>query len=295
MWDCRVGVTIVAPQEEQETLAHLVRNADLRLMRSTTLDQFNTRRLLRSDVILVDAFNDDERHDQLVSDIGRASTNGGAALLVRTSASSLDPVLAALGSSEATILFEPTEQDIVSHLRAASEAARPPVILHDSKGKSNEDAEADRALEDRLEQMVDAVETDHSLLMHDGASAGSLSADQRARVAVEVEAILKIRRSRNDFFAAAFFADPIWDMLLELLVARLRGVHLPTTGLCASAGVPMTTALRCVRILTKKGIIKRNPDMVDRRRVYVDMTEEAADAMLRWFARAQGQSRLAGV
>src|SRR5437762_5630979 len=56
--------------------------------------------------------------------------------------------------------------------------------------------------------------------------------------------LLKGRRKRNDFFDATLFADPAWDILLELYAAELgqRRLSVSSLGLCAA--IPATTALR---------------------------------------------------
>lgn len=295
MWDNRIGVTIVAPHEEQNLLEWHVGAAGLRLLRSTTPGQVRDQPFLRTGVVLFDAPIDDEGNDWLLEDLDRASAEGHLALVVRTAVASLDPVVARIESRNAVILCEPTEQDLICSLRTAAEIGRSPVLLHDSKDDPGEDVDAARDLEDHLERIVGAVESCPAPLVRDRAAAPPLSADEGAKLADEIHAILRVRRSRNEFFDERFFADPIWDMLLELLEARLRNKHLTTTGLCAGAGVPTTTALRCINVLVKKGVIVRMRDKADRRRVYVDVTDETADALIRWFARAQGQARLAGV
>ena len=64
-------------------------------------------------------------------------------------------------------------------------------------------------------------------------------------VAVEtVRSVIRARRLRARYFSEEMFADPAWDMLLDLLQAELSQLRVPVSSLCIAAGVPATTALR---------------------------------------------------
>ena len=113
-----------------------------------------------------------------------------------------------------------------------------------------------------------------------------LVAEQRAEpeaVAVDarlVRRIIKLRRDRERYFPAEIFADPAWDMLLDLTAARLEGKRVPVSSLCIAAAVPTTTALRWIRSLTEAGLLDRYTDPGDARRSHVEIAETAAAAML---------------
>ena len=98
--------------------------------------------------------------------------------------------------------------------------------------------------------------------------------------AVLVRRLIKLRRDRERFFPADIFADPAWDMLLDLFAARLEGKRVPVSSLCIAAAVPTTTALRWIRSLTEAGIFMRQVDRDDARRSHVEIAPAAADAML---------------
>lgn len=95
-----------------------------------------------------------------------------------------------------------------------------------------------------------------------------------------VRRLIKLRRDRERFFPADIFADPAWDMLLDLVAARLEGKRVPVSSLCIAAAVPTTTALRWIRSLTEAGIFVRHLDPADARRSHVEIAPTAADAML---------------
>ncbi len=85
------------------------------------------------------------------------------------------------------------------------------------------------------------------------------------------------------FFDQDLFADPAWDMLLDLTAARAEHLRVSVTSLCIASGVPTTTALRWIKLLEQAGLVKRIEDDTDRRRAFVTLTERGADAMARFF------------
>jgi hypothetical protein len=58
----------------------------------------------------------------------------------------------------------------------------------------------------------------------------------------EIRAVIRARRLRNQFFADELFADPAWDMLLDLFAAGLEKRRVSVSSLCIAAAVPPTTA-----------------------------------------------------
>ncbi len=99
-----------------------------------------------------------------------------------------------------------------------------------------------------------------------------------------VRRIIRQRQLRARFFDGELFADPAWDMLLDLTAARVEHTRVSVTSLCIASGVPPTTALRWIGQLTEMGMLERIEDDTDRRRAFIALTEKAADAMARYFA-----------
>lgn len=106
-------------------------------------------------------------------------------------------------------------------------------------------------------------------------------ADPRA-----VRAVIRARRLRDQFFAAELFADPAWDMLLDLYAARLEGRRVSVSSLCIAAAVPPTTALRWIGTMHDAELFGRDPDPTDKRRAHITLTERAATGMRGYFAAA---------
>jgi DNA-binding MarR family transcriptional regulator len=89
---------------------------------------------------------------------------------------------------------------------------------------------------------------------------------------------------RGRFFADDLFADPAWDMLLDLLQAEIAQLRVPVSSLCIAAAVPATTALRWLKTMTDKGMFVRRADPHDGRRVFVELAPDASVALRRYFA-----------
>ena len=82
-------------------------------------------------------------------------------------------------------------------------------------------------------------------------------------------ALNEARQQRGRFFNSNLFADPAWDMLLELYGASLTERRLTVSRLAERSGVPSTTALRWIATLETEGLIDRQNDRFDRRRRFL--------------------------
>ena len=103
---------------------------------------------------------------------------------------------------------------------------------------------------------------------------------QRAKA---VRRLLRQRRMREQYFPADLFADPAWDMLLDLYAARLERQPVSVSSLCIAAAVPATTALRWIKTMTDAGLFVREADPHDGRRIFIALAEGACDALARYF------------
>jgi len=111
------------------------------------------------------------------------------------------------------------------------------------------------------------------------ASSGGLSADG-------IREIIRLRRMRERFFDAELFADPAWDILLDLMAARLENTPVSVSSLCIAASVPPTTALRWITTMVKNGLLERRRDPNDARRVFLELADETADKIEDYFTKA---------
>lgn len=105
------------------------------------------------------------------------------------------------------------------------------------------------------------------------------STASRAR---SVRTYLKARRQREDLLPAELFAEPAWDLLLDLYAANLEGVPVSVSSACIAAAVPPTTALRWLSKLEELSLVQREDDAADARRTYLRLSPEADEAIERW-------------
>jgi len=102
-----------------------------------------------------------------------------------------------------------------------------------------------------------------------------------------VRQMIAARQARARFFDGALFADPAWDMLLDLTAAAAERQKVCVTSLCIAAGVPATTALRWVKQLVDSGVFERIDDPSDKRRAFIALSERSRAAMARYFAEVE--------
>lgn len=98
--------------------------------------------------------------------------------------------------------------------------------------------------------------------------------------------IIKARRLRERFFDGELFADPAWDILLDLKAAAAEGQTVSVSSLCIAASVPPTTALRWITAMTESGMLERRQDPDDARRVFIVLSDETSAKMNDYFAAA---------
>lgn len=98
-----------------------------------------------------------------------------------------------------------------------------------------------------------------------------------------IHRIIRQRRLRQRYFEGQLFADPAWDILLDLAAARAEHRRVSVTSLCIAASVPATTALRWITQMTAMGILVREPDTDDRRRAFIALSDRSADAIAKYF------------
>lgn len=102
--------------------------------------------------------------------------------------------------------------------------------------------------------------------------------DAAARVE-RARCIHTIRRLRDSVFPTGLFAEPAWDMLLDLYISEHSRRRLVVSDLGRLAGVPGTTALRHLGDLVDAGVVARQNSPSDGRRIYVTLTQDATEKL----------------
>jgi hypothetical protein len=220
--------------------------------------------------------------DQLLARIGRDVDEGRYAAVVSATSDLLDPVTASLECSGVELIIDAGEAERAAALAIAT--SRRGLPLHVADVASDNNAE-------RLRQLSEEVSRIASTLARLSTGPGApirpieKSSGDVPPLSVEtVRSVIRARRMRARYFREELFADPAWDMLLDLLQAEIAQLRVPVSSLCIAASVPATTALRWLKTMVSQGIFVRRADPHDGRRVFVELAPEASQAMRRYFA-----------
>lgn len=93
-----------------------------------------------------------------------------------------------------------------------------------------------------------------------------------------------LRRKRSAIFGNPdLFGEPAWDILLDLFIAQGEGKPVSVSSACIGSAAPATTGLRWLGVLADEGLILRENDPEDHRRVLVRLTSAGRTAMERFF------------
>jgi DNA-binding MarR family transcriptional regulator len=222
-----------------------------------------------------------EPMDDLLTLIARDALDERYGAVVSIARPLIDPVFAALRESPVQVLIEANSAERAAALALAT--SKVPL--------STNDVAADRNAE-QLRQLSDEVGRIASTLARLSAGPGGTTAIARTEPAAgapavsaeTVRSIIRARRLRARYFQEELFADPAWDMLLDLLQAEISHLRVPVSSLCIAAAVPATTALRWLKTMVQQGIFIRRADPHDGRRVFVELAPEASRALCSYFA-----------
>lgn len=254
-------------------------------------------RQVRSSAVWVELDEDEGAPlDRLLDRIDGDAKAGRYAAIVCASPAMLDVVSARLASGCVDLLVDDGRGTEVT-TRAATLAL---ALSRPAQGTRLSDVASDNSAT-RLRQLTDEVGRIAATLARLSNGPGTTAAhppgglskpdfsasgiDAAPQVSQEqLRAIIRARRLRSRYFTDELFADPAWDMLLDLTQAEIAQVRVPVSSLCIAAAVPATTALRWIKTLTDSGLLLRRADPHDGRRVFVEMAPATSNAMRRYFA-----------
>jgi DNA-binding MarR family transcriptional regulator len=175
--------------------------------------------------------------------------------------------------------------DIDPKCRLTGSARFIPVLELMTMTAYSSDRKADRLLE--LSNEVNRIASTLARLSVDPGTApppGEIDSGTASVTADRVRDVLRARRLRARYFRDDLFADPAWDMLLDLFRAELTHHRVAVSSLCVAAAVPPTTALRWLTTLVGAGLVIRRNDPHDARRVFVELSPEASASLRAYFA-----------
>jgi hypothetical protein len=221
--------------------------------------------------------------DELLGLVSRDVAKGRYAAIVSTKAALLDPVMAQVGEQSVELIVDANEAERAAALAVATSWAGLPLRLHDIAADKNAA---------RLRQLSDEVSRIAATLARLSTGPAPMpkpleatpSGELPAVSADTVRSVIRARRLRSRFFPEELFADPAWDMLLDLLQAEVSHLRVPVSSLCIAAAVPATTALRWLKAMVSQGIFIRRADPHDGRRVFVELAPDASGALRRYFS-----------
>jgi DNA-binding MarR family transcriptional regulator len=103
----------------------------------------------------------------------------------------------------------------------------------------------------------------------------------------KVKLMMAARSLRARYFNGDLFADPAWDLLLELYLADLEQRRISASALFRAGGLPQSTNFRWLARLGADGLLERTPDPLDARRTWVNLTGAGKASMQTYFAETE--------
>ena len=237
--------------------------------------------------IEVDAERDDpDALDRLLDYANGEAAGGRMPAIVAAPSGLIDAVSARLHAPHTQLLIDAGPAERATALALARIDLDGPTLLHDVAHDP-----AARRLK-QLSDEVGRIAATLARLSNGPAPLPTATIERPADPAAEVPAasgetvrnVIRARRLRARYFDEELFADPAWDMLLDLLQAEIAQHRVPVSSLCIAAAVPATTALRWIKTMTDNGLVRRRADPHDGRRVFIELAPEASLAMRRYFA-----------
>ena len=219
-----------------------------------------------------------------------------AGLVVAMGVDEIDVVAAATLGGSTRLLVDPTVGDCVAAIVVAAEAARMPAGVFDFHRET--DGTRLERLNTEVARIAEALARLTRAEIEGDAPAAPIVGDRTNRYgappalvepsAADVRRAIRARRLRDQFFGATLFEDPGWDMLLDLYAAELERGRVSVSSLCIAAAVAPTTALRWIARMTDTGLFERRPDLLDRRRAFMVLSDRASEAMRGYIVATRG-------
>jgi predicted transcriptional regulator len=280
-------VLVIASSDAASARAEqCVRAAGLRIGASLGIEQApgRLRQQARASAVWIELDRDcGEAMDVLLNDVNRDLRAERYAVVLSLTGELLDPVAARIDELAAEILVDGTDAQRLAALSTA--------LAWRDRPLRAADVASDRSA-DRLRQLSEEVSRIASTLARLSAGPGAAAPVREPEPARDlpplsadtVRHVIRARRLRARYFSEELFADPAWDMMLDLLQAEIAQLRVPVSSLCIAAAVPATTALRWLKTLVAQGLFIRRADPHDGRRVFVELAPDTSHALRRYFA-----------
>lgn len=193
-----------------------------------------------------------------------------------TGNASKDVAVDAMRASAIDFLEKPVQQaDLRRALQRTKGLRDAPGARGDLLGKISNLSQELRS----LAQLLDEPEEQQGAAAAQGAAGGPIGPAQASvrlshdhqpgELTAYIREILRKESKRREIGGGELFGDPAWEMLLDLLLAKIEGREVAVSSACIASGAPMSTALRLVRRLVAEDVLCRLPDEHDRRRHFL--------------------------
>lgn len=123
--------------------------------------------------------------------------------------------------------------------------------------------------------------------LDEGATTRAPRSDRRY-LALARQAYMLRRKRAAIFGKPELFGEPAWDILLDLYIAHAEGKPVSVSSACIGSAAPATTGLRWLGVLAEEGLVVRENDADDNRRVLVRLTSGGITAMEQFFDAVSG-------
>ncbi|WP_447727483.1 hypothetical protein [Sphingomonas koreensis] len=283
------GTLVIAMPDRLAALQHLVEATGTRLLGAVTPEHAAARLAdqISLDLLLFDAggLSDGEAADSAAT-IAGSIAGRDCRTVVLLDPSSIDAVAGPMLAANAVLLCDASPAEQAAALASALMPGG--TRLHDAARER--EAERLRMLNEEVARLAEVLS---QLTAQPPGSVRAPASGYRGEPVTEpdpdprtIRATIRARRLRDQHFASELFADPAWDMLLDLYAARLEGRRVSVSSLCIAASVPPTTALRWIGTMHDAQLFGREPDPTDKRRAHITLTDHAAAAMRGYFGAA---------
>lgn len=100
----------------------------------------------------------------------------------------------------------------------------------------------------------------------------------------KVRAAKEDRARRAEYLPSELFAEPAWDILLELYAFELVGRTVTESELVERLAVPSTVAIRWLKMLEAHNLVSRALDLADRTQIRIELTSKGLNALDGYFS-----------
>lgn len=121
----------------------------------------------------------------------------------------------------------------------------------------------------------------------------ALPASAKAMITADfIRGLLRNEAKRRSLAGGMLFGDPAWNILLDLLLAKLEKRTVSVSSACIASGAPTSTALRLINRLIEDDILYRIQDEQDGRRSFLGISTDIEQGLMDYLTEQAGQPAL---